>query len=251
MIQFAGKGILLDLEGTTSSPRFVQDVLVPYARKHLSVFLRYLWNDPAMPQVREELAHMNGAASFEAWTSGPGMPPETRLAQLRQALLTLMDQGSNAGPLQVVRGLIWREGYHDGTLRSHVYPDAIRMIKEWSASGLDLRTYSTGSAAALELFFRHVDTGNDRPLDLKAHFKGHFDASTGPKREPASYCKIAAQFRLPAEEVLFLSDAPAELDAARAAGMRTALVRRPENPELDGACDHSTIHSFEEIVTRR
>lgn len=251
MIQFAGKGILLDIEGTTSSVRFVQDVLLPYARRNLSVFLRYLWNDPAMPRIREDLAHFIGAESFEAWTGGLGMPPEARLAQLRQALLGLMDQGAKVGPLQDVQGLIWREGYQDGTLRSHVYADAVAKLKEWDQAGLDVRIYSSGSAEAQKVFFKHVDGGDDPSLDLTPHLQGYYDTGIGPKRESASYRKIAAAFGLPAGEILYFSDIPAELDAARAAGMRTALVWRPEDPPPDGPCDHPQVKSFAEVVVKR
>lgn len=250
MIQFAGKGILLDIEGTTSSLRFVSDVLVPYARKHLSVFLRYLWNDPVMPRVREAMSRREGAASFEAWTGGLGMPPEYRLAQFRQALLALMDQGAQVEPLQDVCSLIWREGYYDGTLRSHVYPDVIPKIKEWDEAGLDVRIFSSGTAAAQELFFCHVDVGDEHQVDLTPHLKGYYDTTTGPKREPCTYRRLAALFGLPPEKLLFLSDTSSDLDAARAAGVRTALVRRPENPEPDGQCDHSSIHSFQDVVLK-
>lgn len=251
MLPFAGKGILLDIEGTTSSLRFVHDVLLPYVRKHLSVFLRYLWNDPAMPRIREDVARLCGAPSFEAWTGGAGMPPEARLAQLRQALLTLMDRDTPAAPLQEIQGLIWREGYHDGTLRSHAFPDVVLCVKAWHEAGLDVRVYSSGNVEAQKMFFGHIDTGDEKCLDLTPQLKGFYDTTTGPKREPSSYRKLATAFALPPGEVLFLSDSPDELDAARDAGLRTALVRRPENPEPERPGEHPQIRSFADVVVKR
>jgi enolase-phosphatase E1 len=250
MIHFAGKGILLDLEGTTSSMRFVPDVLMPYARRHLLVFLRYLWNDPAMPRIREELARWAGADSFEAWTGGMGMPPESRLTQMRHTLLKLMDQDAKVGPLQEIEALIWREGYRKGTLRSHVYDDAWQKIKQWHKAGLDVRVFSTGSAEAQRLFFANVDTPSETSFDLSEHLTGFFDMTTGPKREAESYRKIARAFDLRPSEILFVSDTPAELDAARSAGLATACVRRPENPAPENPGDHPQIVSFHEIEVR-
>ncbi|MEL6346748.1 MAG: acireductone synthase, partial [Myxococcota bacterium] len=38
--------ILLDIEGTTSSIRFVHEILFPYARTNLDTFLKERWADP-------------------------------------------------------------------------------------------------------------------------------------------------------------------------------------------------------------
>jgi enolase-phosphatase E1 len=49
--------------------------------------------------------------------------------------------------------------------------------------------------------------------------------------------------------ILFVSDVGAELDAARAAGMATALAVRPGNRDAGGVFEHEPIESFAEIVT--
>jgi enolase-phosphatase E1 len=57
--------------------------------------------------------------------------------------------------------------------------------------------------------------------------------------------------KTPASEILFLSDIVAELDAARAAGMRTALCVRPGNAlaqPSDGP-GHVEITSFSQVET--
>jgi len=75
---------------------------------------------------------------------------------------------------------------------------------------------------------------------------GYFDTTTGPKNEPESYAAIARAFGLPSSEILFISDVTRELDAARAAGMKTLLCVRPGNhPQPEN--DHGVIGSFEEI----
>jgi hypothetical protein len=63
--------------------------------------------------------------------------------------------------------------------------------------------------------------------DLTKYLGGYFDTTTGPKTDPESYGQIAAHFGLPASEIVFISDVTAELDAARLAGMETALCVAP------------------------
>jgi methionine salvage enolase-phosphatase E1 len=48
------------------------------------------------------------------------------------------------------------------------------------------------------------------------------------------------------EVVVFVSDTPRELDAARACGMRTRLAVRPGNP-LAPECGHDRLWSLDEI----
>jgi enolase-phosphatase E1 len=107
-----------------------------------------------------------------------------------------------------------------------------------------VRIYSSGSIEAQKLFFGHTAAGDLLPL-----LRGHYDTTTGPKREAASYTRIAADMGLAPREILFVSDVGAELDAARAAGLATALAVRPGNRDAGGLFDHSAVGSFAEIVT--
>lgn len=247
MISFSGRGILLDIEGTISSLSFVRDVLFPYARKRLALSLRNLWNDPAMERIRQDLARHYGATDFDTWTGGPGMPPEHRLNHMRKAIYELMDADAKVGPLKELQGLIWRYGYQDGTLRSHVFGEVPRVLKEWKQRGMDIRIYSSGSIEAQKLFFEHVDIGRMEAADFTGYFSGFYDTTTGPKKEAASYFKIAAAYALPADQILFLSDVVAELDAAREAGMKTGLMLRPENDPVTMAHNHPVLQTFDDV----
>lgn len=246
MISFSGRGILLDIEGTVSSLHYVRDVLFPYARLHLPVALRNLWNDEGMQRIRDELAALNGSPDFETWTGGVGMPPEKRLKQMHVALLKLMDQDAKVGPLKEIQGLIWREGFRTGALRSHVYPEVFRILKDWKVLRKDMRIYSSGSIEAQKQFFMHVDAGPSNTIDLSHYFTAFYDTTTGPKKEAASYTRIIAAYRLPSSQILFLSDIEAELDAARTAGMKTALVCRPDHPCSESS--HPIVQTFDDII---
>jgi len=190
------QAVLTDIEGTTSSIAFVTDTLFPYARARLADWIA---------------AHPEDAAPI--LKDVPGDPVET--------LTRWIDEDRKETALKTLQGLIWAEGYADGTLKGHVYPDAAEALRRWHADGLRLYVYSSGSVAAQKLIFGHSNAGDLTPL-----FSGYFDTTTGPKKEAESYTRIAAEIGLPVQDILFLSDSVPEIEAARAAGLQTCLVDR-------------------------
>ena len=80
------------------------------------------------------------------------------------------------------------------------------------------------------------------------YFQRFYDTTMGSKREPKSYEHILADWALSGEQVLFLSDVPAELDAARASGLRTGLVLRPDNAFTSSTSAHESVTSFAEVI---
>jgi enolase-phosphatase E1 len=226
-MQFSGRGILLDIEGTTSSVSFVYDVMFPYVRKHLTFEVFSNWEDPEYTLAFDAIARDAGHHSLEEWLKKQKL---TSANPLRGAdvvckeVIRLMDADAKATGLKQLQGLIWKSGFESGELKAHVYDDVPPALAEWNAAGKDVRVYSSGSVQAQKLFFGHTIAG-----DLLPHFRGHYDTTIGPKKEAESYRKIAAEFGSPAGEILFLSDVVAELDAAREAGMRTGLCVRPGN----------------------
>jgi enolase-phosphatase E1 len=205
------KAILLDIEGTTSSISFVADELFPYARRHLAPFVA------ANPEV---------AAPILAQV--PGDDP---VATLRQWI----DEDRKETPLKTLQGLIWAQGYADGELKGHVYPDTPEALRRWTAAGLKVHIYSSGSIAAQKLIFGHSIAGDLTPL-----LTSYFDTTTGPKRDSDSYTKIIDALDLAPSDLLFVSDMPAEVDAAREAGLQALLIDRE-----DGSAD---IHSLAEVL---
>ena len=151
-----------------------------------------------------------------------------------------MDQDRKSTGLKSLQGKIWEEGYRSGDLKGEVYPDVLPALERWRKEGIDIAIFSSGSVQAQRSLFRNSVAG-----DLTRFIKAYFDTTTGPKREPESYRRIAAALERSPSEVLFVSDIGAELDAARAAGMQTALCVRTGS--LQGAVVHPSIHRFDEI----
>jgi enolase-phosphatase E1 len=237
VIVFDGRGILLDVEGTTSSISFVYDVLFAHAKAQVGEFLAA---NRADPRVRAAAA---GIAATAGLPPGDVDAPEA-ITRIALAAIDLMNRDVKSTPLKLLQGMIWRGGYESGELVAHVFDDVPPALAQWSDSGLDVRIYSSGSIEAQRLFFGHTSHGS-----LLPHLRGHYDTTTGPKREAASYAAIAADMGLEPRRILFVSDVGEELDAARRAGMATALAVRPGNRQPGGLLEHEPLESFAEIVT--
>lgn len=200
--------ILTDIEGTISDIAFVRNVLFPYARKALPAFVA---EHGDQPQVRQQLE----AAAVEADIDAADT------AAIVATLQRWIDEDRKATPLKALQGMIWQHGYTAGDFTAHLYEDAYLALDRWHRSGVPLYVYSSGSVLAQQLYFGHSDFG-----DIRAWFQGFFDTTMGPKREAQSYRRIADHIGAPPDEILFLSDVVAELDAARQAGMQTAQLDR-------------------------
>jgi enolase-phosphatase E1 len=238
------RGILLDIEGTTSSVSFVYDVMFPFVRRDLTIFLKDHWRQSEVQAACEQIARDAGHGSLLAMCSEASARDDWQAQHLvERGVLSLMDRDVKATGLKQLQGLIWQAGFESGELQAHVYDDVPAALAAWNGVGKDVRIYSSGSVQAQKLFFGHTVVGN-----LLGQFRGHYDTTTGPKKEAESYRKIAADMQLPPADVLFASDVVAELDAARAAGMQTVLLIRPGNaPQNQPEKPHAKITSFAEF----
>ena len=237
------RGILLDIEGTTSSVSFVYDVMFPFVRRELTPYLEVNWSDPQVAAACEQIAQDAGHDSFTAWTKTAGANDEaSQRCLVIDEVIRLMDGDVKATGLKQLQGLIWESGFKSGELQAHVYDDVPPALRNWKQQGGDIRIYSSGSVQAQKLFFGHTIAGNLLPL-----VSGHYDTTTGPKKEAASYQQIARDFGISPQEILFISDVIAELDAARTAGMQTALALRPGNAPAAAGHGHRELRSFDEV----
>jgi len=235
------RGILLDIEGTTSSISFVYDVMFPYVRRELDGYLRQHWESESLQPTCELIARDAGKDSLASWLAG-AQDVSQQQTLVREEVIRLMDADLKATGLKQLQGLIWRSGFESGEMRAHVYDDVPPALQRWCDAGINVRIYSSGSIAAQKLFFRHTTAG-----DQLHRFKGHYDTTTGPKQEAASYVKIADDFGLPPSDILFISDVVGELQAAQDAGFQVVLASRPGNPDPPSNQDYEVIHSFDQI----
>ncbi len=218
--------LVTDIEGTTSDIAFVQKVLFPYSRDALPDFLRSHAEDPAVAPWISAIAH-------EIHTTPDNLPA------VIAALWSWIDADRKHTALKALQGLVWEQAFASGAFKAHVYADAITALQRWHAEGLPMYVYSSGSIHAQKLYFGHTEAG-----DLRTMFRAHFDTTIGAKREAESYRRIALAIGAPADQILFLSDIGAELDAAREAGWRTVQVLREGGV---AAPAHAAIAHFNEL----
>jgi enolase-phosphatase E1 len=213
------RAILTDIEGTTSSISFVKDVLFPYARKHLPAFVETHADKPEVQHWLHEAAREAGLVSASQ-------------GEIIALLQRWIDEDRKATPLKALQGMIWEDGYRGGEYRAHLYPEVAQKLREWKSQDVNLYVFSSGSVPAQKLLFGYSEGGDLTPL-----FSGYFDTEIGAKRDAESYRRILSAIGVRGDEVLFLSDIVAELDAAHAAGMRTTLLARPPSN-----CPADTVH---------
>jgi enolase-phosphatase E1 len=245
--------LLLDIEGTTCPVNFVSDVLFPYARQQL---LPYLKRNHSKASIRSLLAEVHAAwkndRSPEAITLAKGLNREGHDSESVQPqdlspeeaciyLNWLIKHDRKVTVLKDLQGWIWEEGYLKNELIAPLFTDVPAALKRWHEKGMELAVYSSGSVQAQKLLYAHTNAGDLSPL-----FSHWFDTHTGAKTEPQSYTTIATLLHAKPGEIVFISDSPAELAAARSAQMISIFSYRPGNPHLQ-AEGYPKIETFADL----
>lgn len=233
------KTILLDIEGTTTPIDFVHKTLFPYAKAKIGDFVLKNFN-----KIQSEISQLkieykkdfsNQIYGRDFWEDSP--------EKITNYLHFLIDIDRKSTPLKSLQGKIWQAGYESGELESVIFEDVPRAFERWKSEGKAISVFSSGSVLAQKLIFKYSNYG-----DLTGFISSCFDTNIGGKREAESYRKIAAAESFPpVENFLFISDIVAELDAAREAGMLTALSLRDGNLPIEEETTHRIIQSFDEI----
>ena len=111
------RGVLLDIEGTTTPIAFVHEVLFPFARERLgsacsnaesgtpvadAVGLLRIEYENEVRQGVDSLPDFGSGAPYAAY---------------------LMDQDRKSTGLKALQGIIWEEGYRSADLRGQIFPD--------------------------------------------------------------------------------------------------------------------------------
>lgn len=217
------RAILLDIEGTTTPIDFVTKTLFPYASDKLEIFLRENSENAEIRglikdlHTQHELDERNGLKP-PGWRDGS---EEERLGSSVVYGQWLIVRDNKCTALKALQGKIWQQGYARAELQGEVYADVPVAFERWTRRGKKICIYSSGSVLAQQLLFGSVATG-----DLTPYISAFFDTRVGAKAEADSYRKIAGEVSCEPKQVLFLSDAVKEIEAAQAAGMQGLLCER-------------------------
>jgi enolase-phosphatase E1 len=224
--------LVVDLEGTTSAAGFILGDLYDYARPRLAAWIDDHAADPAVAEARAQVvrdASLPSGASTDAVVA---------------VLHDWMERDVKATPLKTIQGQIWAEGFARDEISSHFFGDVIPKLRAWHEHGVGLAVFSSGSVASQVPWFRHSPDG-----DLTGLITDYFDTvKAGPKKEAASYERIAAALGVGAGELVFFTDNPGEVAAALEAGWQVVAFSREGEPffeaDFEGA---SVVSSFDEV----
>ncbi|MBF6355095.1 acireductone synthase [Nocardia higoensis] len=220
--------VVLDIEGTTSPTSSVREDLYGYTRTRLPGWLAEHADSAAAP-ILAQTRELAGR-------------PEAGTDEVAEILRDWLGSDVKAEPLKSAQGLICHEGFVTGALHGEFFPEVPAILRYWHAAGLRLAVYSSGSVRNQRDWFAYARGG-----ELGSLIDEHFDlSSAGAKRDASSYQRIAAALGVAAEQILFLSDHPDELDAAVAAGWSAIGVHRPGEPHRPRP-PHRWIASFTEL----
>ncbi len=208
--------VLTDIEGTTTSISFVQDVLFPYFLSHINEI--YLLSD--LNEVKYIFGKVMRVVKKEENRN------ITTSEEVIEQLKIWCKEDRKITPLKTLQGIIWQKGYQSGKLFGHIYDDVPDMLEKWNLLGKKIGVFSSGSAAAQKLLFSYSEKG-----DLSSYFSHHFDTNIGTKRDSETYTLIAKEIKLPTNRILFLSDITEELVAADDAGFQTIQIKREGNTQ--------------------
>lgn len=212
-MKFEGvKYVLTDIEGTTTSVKFVYDQLFPYFRSHIGDLKSMI----QLPDVQEAF-RLTVKLSLDL--EGRKL---NSVDEIINTLYRWSEEDRKITPLKSVQGILWEDGYKKGELKGHVYADVLPALEHWKSLGIQMGVFSSGSIAAQKLIFGFSELG-----DLTPFFSHYFDTTIGGKKETETYPKIADTIGLQASEIIFLSDITDELVAADAAGFQTVQLVRP------------------------
>src|SRR5262249_3985295 len=193
------RGILLDIEGTTTPISFVHDLLFPYARAHVESYLTQ-WLDS--PETTADLALLRAEhrVDVEQKLEPPALSNDTRDAEITSLVSYvhwLIDRDRKSAGLKALQGRIWKQGYLDGALQAPLYPDVKPALERWRRAGCQIAIFSSGSVLAQKLLFAHTEAG-----DATALIDAYFDTTTGSKMSLESYRTIATKLGGPGDKLL-------------------------------------------------
>jgi enolase-phosphatase E1 len=244
--------VLLDIEGTTCPVDFVANTLFPYATNHLKA---YLLNHGHEVPVQTLLADVQQAWRLDQEPGALASAPtnESReqspgLDVLAMYLIELIERDRKLPALKDLQGLVWEEGYREGSIKAPLFPEVATCLQQWWHHGVVLAVYSSGSVAAQKLLY-----GNTVDGDLRALFSAWFDTRTGAKQSAASYRRISEDLETEPSSILFVSDSIHELTAAHGAGMEVVFSDREGNPrrEAEGMASITSLTQVSPLLYER
>jgi len=228
------KVMLLDIEGTTTPITFVKDKLFPYAAAAVGPWLS-----------RAGLSELTAVAeTFRLQCKADGTLDTVSASDVERLTKEWIAKDRKVPALKDLQGRLWKSGYDSGELTGEMYEDTPLAMAKWIDLGRRVAIFSSGSREAQKLIFAHSDKG-----DLSSLISAYFDpkSAMASKQEAKAYTEIALSLGIEPCQGVFLTDIPAEAEAAKAAGWSSIVVVRPGNAPLPEGHGFKTVTSLMDV----
>lgn len=229
------KVLLLDIEGTITPINFVKDALFPYVTENLESYITTRYEEDETKADIEALRCLaakdkEGGATV---TEIPASADDNKDSVIKAVIANVkeqMDADRKSTELKQLQGHMWRDAYKQKKVTGELFEDVNPVLQQLHDEEFRLYIFSSGSVESQKLLIQHSSEG-----DISELFSGYFDTTTGPKTESESYRKIKTEIDtdgdLQPDEILFLTDDPAEAAAACEAGLQAVIVDRSVEQE--------------------
>ena len=227
--------ILLDLYGCVASWNFIQDTLKPYFYQHIQSYLEEHWNDNKIQRIiqrfREQaIIHQNydsNIPQIEAADKDKESVLNSAIVHIRW--LAQSGNRTSYDAYNILRNLIWTDGYKSGQLKTHVFDDVPDAFHQWRmVQFIKLYGFASGPSEGQKLYYKSTIKG-----DLTKYFNNFIDASGKKKLDPKKYEILAKSLRDIPKNIVFFTDSTEEAKAAQEAGMISVVVIREGNSQYD------------------
>lgn len=224
------KVLLLDIEGTITPINFVKDALFPYITENLESYLTTRFDEE---ETKTDIDALRSLAAKdkeggESVTEIPAATDDNKTDIIKAVIANVtaqMEADRKSTELKQLQGHMWREAYKQKKVTAELFEDVNPVLQQLHDEEFRLYIFSSGSIESQKLLVQYSSEGDIREL-----FSGYFDTTTGPKTDAESYKKIKAEIDtdgdLQPDEILFLTDDPAEAAAACEAGLQAVIVDR-------------------------
>ncbi len=225
---------LFDIEGTLIPGNFVSEVLVPYILNKVPSFVDKfgLDKDIASFLIQENEADIKKGLYKE------------RISQNKQILKSetinyiqhIIKIDKNCLALTMVKERILKLGYENKEFNWKVFKDVPEFLHFLKKFYIRVGIYSVDDVDSQISLFKYTSLG-----DLTPYVSHYFDLKIGAKTDSESYVNIARAIKVQPKKIAFFTDGLEEAEAAKKAGLRTIVVRRP------GSKAHS-MHLHESVM---
>ncbi|RWS14493.1 enolase-phosphatase E1-like protein [Dinothrombium tinctorium] len=241
--------IILGVYGCTTSYSYVNEELYTFIRNNLRAYLDQNWSDKKLNYLIDRIEKQTQLDHASGEKNAPSIVRKTE-SQFKQSLIENINWRMQRpmykySPLMTLFDWMWADGYKNGTLKSHIYPDVPKCLAHWRMHlFIKLFSVAVADASGQKLFFQSTIHG-----DLTKNFNNYIQFTLENRKLASFYRILISLVRDEPKNLLFLTANLEEALAAKSVGIVCIIIDRPENEkytttELNGI---QTASSFDDI----